>query len=687
MSSVRRLGVEFYGNASGFISASNRVFYGTNRVAQGFRSAARDSNLLSNQVKAMGTTMRYAFAGQVVFGVVAALGRLKDFEVQLGTINSLAGQIDRQGKLRGIGSTLDDLGSDAILTANKFGVATTDIETYMERFYSSFQPGNRSKQAMKGLADQWASTIAGLQAILGTEAGDPSELGGGIAGFIAAIPGGKNNLGQSMSRIANLIAYITSATPNIKGTDISRDIGRMGSVMKLARLSPEELFALWGTAAEKGGSASVIGRGITQLAGASIMHPKSPEQLAAFGQAGLPTDPNQLRKLGGFAVIEKLLTHAANGPGNKPDVSFLFNAFGRQESVRQFVNLLGKEGPDALKRFLKGLQQAEKQNLYQQRVDLAMQRRGLAQLSESFQNIGLSLVRGLEGPLGAVGVGVKFLSDELAKHRTLTKAAVGVGVTLASSRALAKLGAFNGANRWLGRAESQAGAAGLTGRMKWAGRGLKLLSGMSAAERAAASAALMTEEAPAVLAGGAADGSRANPYWVIISPWSWSVGSPGGDNPFSQTNPNNPGGTKLPPVIAGGKFGRFVKGGLLAAGTVIGADLAWKYGNKVGNYLNGGGHPYLDPKNMTPAQRAKWNAGQWVDIPHKKSGALDFAMRRAVQLPHSIRIHGAVDVTTKMTDKNGQVVAIGKAQAPVQLWGPNVFSSAGGKPGSRKANT
>lgn len=710
MSYKQRVEAEFTGNASGFMAAVNQVQSGITRVGSGFRGGTRDGSLFANQLKAIGTTARYYLAGQLVFGVTSAISSLADFKGQLGEIDSLAGKITGNGNFQGLGDQLATVGSSAILTANSVGIATGDVEQYMTRFFSSFDPPGGAKQKIK-VMNQFVTEMARLQAMMGSEAGDPQALAGGVAGFINSIPGGRKNIGANTHRVANLIAFLTKETPNITGQNVATDVGRIGAGMQLANMTPEQVFALWGVAAKAGGSPSVIGRGIAQLVGTSLMHPKSPAQLQAFQMAGLPTDPTQLRAMGGMNVVFKLLQSATTGKVrfsksalNDPDadpataiegagvsginLTQLYNMFGRQESVRQFVNILGQGGVKAIKDYMAAQEKAKKQNLAWQREDAAIRQRTLLRFGVARNTFGISAMNGMSWPLEhMIADPTIAVSNFAARHTTATQAAVGGAFGLAATRSV---------NRLLG------------GRMfRGAGRFGKFLGAAGAIQQEALSSAISKEELPAAISGGKTDGSRGNPYWVIISPLSWAVGSPGGFmSPTGKT-----GVTEDIKKYGGWGAALFARYGSKAVSGLKGAGSAMElFGAQAPAIpdmiaILQGKDPFSDPRTKGMKNLAHFwkNSGtplenSIVDRVSKNKLTPQAAERRLAALAsigdrargvQHIAVTGEANGTflVKMVDDHGNVIATVKEKGvPVKLWGAKQFPSSGGKPGVHKGS-
>lgn len=668
--SYRRLQVEVAGHVSGFMAAMNQVMSGTTRVGQGFRQGSRDAGLFEKQILAIGTTARYALAGQLVFGITASISKLADFKAELGTIDSLAGSIDKNQNFRSLGGQLDEVGTQAVLMSNKFGIAVGDVESYMQRFFSSFDVSKMGVKGRISAMDAFVGRVGQLQAMMGAEAGDPQALAGGIAGFIQQVPKYRRNIPRGTKDVANLVAFLTRETPNITGRNISTDIGRIGASMKIANMTPEQVFAVWGLAGKAGGSASVIGRGITQLLGSSLLNPKTPQQIAAYQGAGLPTDPSTLRSMGGMQILARMLQYvgksgvriknpraltdeslgdpealAAAGVSNV-NLTGIYHLLGRQESVRQFVQLLGQGGVKALQAYIKHQNQAIKVDQQRQRYEAAASQRVLTRVTQARSNLGMTLVAGASWPLEHLYADpVIGLSNLAARHRTSTQLAMG--------------GALGyGAVRMLKRVISSRKAGGLVG------------------------GAISAEELPNVIQGGATDGTRANPFWVIISPLSWSVGSPGG---FSSPVPSGD-KTRLPSIFGKIPKGTALRGGVAAAVAVgLAADsyllyqgLSARAPNVVGrgrfsNLVQSGGHFFnampgggrLTPATEDPALQA----------------ALAAAHIRAQDV-QQIQVTGKakMDVDVNVHHPDGSVTRVHKRGVPVQLIPAKQFPTSGGKP-------
>jgi hypothetical protein len=106
-----------------------------NQVGGQMDRQSRKMSLWGQQMRALGTTIRYALAGATVYAVASAVSSLGEFENKLGVIDSLAAKMSRGGKLEGLGKGIEGVGDYALKMSNKFGIAVDDIQQHMIAFY------------------------------------------------------------------------------------------------------------------------------------------------------------------------------------------------------------------------------------------------------------------------------------------------------------------------------------------------------------------------------------------------------------------------------------------------------------------------------------------------------------------------------------------------------------------------
>lgn len=682
MSTRRRIEFELVGNAGNIEAVLNRLNSGITQTARGASGVNRELGMMDRNLMAIKTTARYALAGGLIFGITGAISRLRDFQDRLAQVAALSGSVNRStGSYQAPSANfLGRVGDQALLMSNQLGIATSDVQDYMSRFFSAFDVqrmgGNEKLVQMRNFVNE----VGQLQASLGAEAGDPQQLAGGIAGLVRQIDPKGRNIGKQTNRVSNLIWQMLAQTPNITGRDISRDVGRIGATMTIANMTPEQVFAVWTQAGQAGGSASVIGRGVAQLLGTSLLHPQTPAQIKAFQQAGLPTDPTTLRNMGGFQVLQRMMQAVApNGAtvsnplalGNEdiPDdqaaaasgvkgvnLTLLYNLLGRQESVRQFIALLAQQGVPGLKEHIRTQKSANAADQAHQRELAAQRQRILSQTAQAASNLPLQLVRQLRYPLEhLIAPGLISASNLAAEHPRATQA---VEATLGTVLAAA------GARR-LWKAFRKGGAAG----------------GLAGA----AGAAITAEELPSLLAGGAADGSRHNPFWVVIAPVSGTLDPKlgGGDNKTKDSitaqaeklagRLGGPAAAALAAVRGVGWRGALRIGGRGAAEVTA----AVEFQKQVVNRLTG------TPQNSLPSFFG-WN-GRFGQGPNVS------AVERAMQNNNKQTwagdhyFKGALDMDIRMVDAQGRTISTDKKRGvPVKMIPDKGAPTAQGKTGQRK---
>jgi hypothetical protein len=251
--------------------------------------------------------------------------------------------------------------------------------------------------------------------------------------------------------------------------------------------------------------------------------------------------------------------------------SLLYNLFGRQESVRQFIALMGQGGVKALKDYIEVQNRATRANAVRQREEEFQRQNTLTRFNVQRQNLSLGLARGIQWPLEhIVAPPVGALSDVVTEHNNATQVALGA--------------LFGGLAVRRGRRLLNA----------WRNRGANASPGTALVETA-----LQTESMPNVLAGGPTDGTRSNPFWVIIHPDSWIVGAPPGGGPLG-----GGGGTTVVGAPGAGMKG---KGKIPSLG-------------RIGGKVIGAGTAYLFASELTN-ERYNGRAG-WGNLAHDIGGAI-----------------------------------------------------------------
>lgn len=565
MSTNYRIGVVYSSRSDQLRADLARIHGQLSAVDRQMGQASRTATSWGNTMKAVGTTIRYAFAGGIVYSVVSAINRLGEFSAKLGEINSLAGEVASDGTFRGIGTELDRLGDDALRMSDKYGLAVNDILLANQATYSSFNANGRAAREMR--KDMMAVTDVMQQIQLISEQADPASMARAVTSLITSDSSynGKNEAALA-AKYRDIIGFLISESPTIRGEDIARDVGRLGAAGTAANMTREQAFAMYLMGSRAGGSVALLGRGLTQTLQTSLMRPQTPDQKRAFEAIVGTSDPSTLSKMSGMEILRRIQAAVAPSgvkvknkgllgdeevdPGDLGravsgvNMTSLYSLFGRTETVRTLLQFFSQGGVPELEKTIKKVVQAEEAELGRRRAEIANNDRYMQQLQQSFANFNLQLIRGGED----VFRGMKWVASNLTgfaiDHPNVARGTVAGMVTAATAWKLIAgtevgkkiLERIPGFGKYATRASSFA-QAGMIG----SGLGAFGATGINGA------------------------GDRSNPFWVVIDPLSWFMpGAPSSNAPNNL--PNTTPSTKKPPT----GIPAYVKGaglGMTAAAT------------------------------------------------------------------------------------------------------------------------
>lgn len=733
----RRLQVDVVGNVSGFTAAMGRVNSGITQVGQGFKYATGQGGAMENQLRAIGTTARYALAGQLVFGITGAISKLSQFQVQLGNIQTVATQLGGQEGLKNIGS----LGDSLIDISTKTITPVQTLTDTVTKLYSSISSPVNTK-TIEDLTELLAKTARVSQVA------NPGDLVSSLIGGVNAygLPSGSGKLQGSVLTLANQFKRVLQASINVTGEDYSTYAGNLYKSAAQDKLTPAQTGALVIQASQFGGSASSIVQNLSQML-VYLKNPKTKVNQAAYRAAGI--DPNNVSSMNGYDVITKLINHAIKLGGvkgaksmtsddiqNLPNgttlagmgisgagAKFIEQAFGRIQSQRTLVTLVNAQMKKPLDDWVKYVQSGgdgakEIDKSFQRFADQAP----LSAFSNALGNATLHLTKDFAtytlNPAARVGnKAVTALGD----HKDARVALEALAGTMLAGRALKSIFPNSGI---IG---SLAGKKGI-GRLIFGKVGSKA-GGL-------AGTAIEGEEAANIASGGAVDGTRSNPFWVVISPWSWQFGNQGpGGIGFGPSGPTPNTGDHLlndlkkaggGAALAAGLRTVGLRGALVVGGTALDAATvglgAYKYfsnpGKKImvpgGDKLSSGAswawaaeHPVGDVQKTLGDIFGHGNGGisfdavtavksnhlfDGLNLNQNQGNSLLYALSHlggpsAHNVKQLVEVAGQAqgEFKIQMVDANGNVIkTVTEKGVPVKIWTKAGHPQAQGKPGSRK---
>ncbi len=516
----RTIRTTWVGNGGNVLSVIGRLNNELRGVGTTGDQVNRKTGLLGQQFRALGTTIRYALAGSVIFGSIRALSLLSDYQTKLGQILAISAQLNQQGgvvpglDVNQLNRNIQDLSTDTVRPLS-------EVQESIYTIQSSFQDLNQKQ--IKEFARIFLETSS-------TTATGAKEATNAIVGMMGAFGGPDQNNVRTAERMSDIFYRILRFSRVFRGEDLAQQMGRLSSSATAGGFTVEQMGGLLATASAPGGSPAVISRGMSQLM-REIRFPKTADQKEAYRAAGLPTDPNQLSRMPGMQILQKMIAavQAKGGisanlgamkaigedqdltdtPGLSNTVGLAGGGaglsralFSRSEGFLQFVTLVS-QGTDRINQKVKqmdqGLTQAQGFKEFRDQATLA-------RASTAWQTFSVSFVQSMNPVLNVMASLVENTTTFLRHHPRVGQglAAGLVGVTVAS----------------------RFGLLSKVGRTLFGGRGLAGAGKLEAMPNAVPRALLEAEAMPAALAG-VGQGSRAAPFWVIIHPISWALGAPG----------------------------------------------------------------------------------------------------------------------------------------------------------------
>ena len=293
---------------------------------------SRTQGMLNNQMRALGTTLRYAFAGSAVYGVSTMVRELGQFQARLGEISSIA---TTTGGLPLVGRQLDQLGEDLIRVSTDTTQPIDDLEQGVISLYSTIGniPPNEAADMMKTIAEVSITAQSNIE--------DTTQA---LLGMVDAF--GANT--KELPRFGNEFYKVIKLSAGMPGHIYAQQLGRLSASATLSGFSPEEMGALAIGATRSGGSSATNMRGLAQLM-TFIMNPTSPKTQKAFAAVGL--GKAQRNQLGAWGTLQRVLTLVnqrglAGRPGAITDdqVNAITDIYGQDNAPNKAIGISGAGG-------------------------------------------------------------------------------------------------------------------------------------------------------------------------------------------------------------------------------------------------------------------------------------------------------------------------------------------------------
>jgi hypothetical protein len=228
------------------IATMNQIGAGFGNVGRAIGENARLSEKLNSQWKALSTTIRYAIAGQAVFGLTRMVGQLNQLQQQIGMISAL-GDMPAAKVVAGM--------SDIRTAAVESVTPLTDFNEGLINFYSSVS----NPPSINAAADIMKEISLTAQ-IAQTDVPNASKAITGMLNIFNEAPTLRN-----VQKYTRAIQDIVTSVPGGReaGAQIMQQFPVIAAQLVAHRGTPAQGLAMFETLTRAGGSPSTWGRGLS----------------------------------------------------------------------------------------------------------------------------------------------------------------------------------------------------------------------------------------------------------------------------------------------------------------------------------------------------------------------------------------------------------------------------------------
>ena len=287
MAQNRRINFIFGAQGGQVIATLNRIRSGLITTGDAASRSNRNLGMFNRTLYAIGTTMRYAFAGSVVYGIASTVTALRDYNQVLANIATTAESGGRPlgiSQLQGIGDALRDISAETAVPLNDLGDSVRNI-------YSSLQ----------GITTEDATEFAQLFA-QGASVAETSAYDFGNA--IISMKNAFNLSNDDMMMIAGQFQRVVMRSIGMTGDEWARQSGRIVAGAQAANISLDEMNTLMVLMTQQGGTAATNVRHLAQLL--SRMRTPTQESLPLWAAMGLSPDQMSAGNMGGIDVLNRI---------------------------------------------------------------------------------------------------------------------------------------------------------------------------------------------------------------------------------------------------------------------------------------------------------------------------------------------------------------------------------------------
>ena len=283
------------------------------QAATGANRLAREQSYLNNQLRAFGTTVRYAIAGGAIFGAAGTISTLSQMQEQLGLISAIgqAGSPTGQGLLL-VGDRLNNLSQQARQASINTVQPIASINDGIISLLSTVRnvPQNQIVPMVEEIAR--AATLSQIS----TEEATKNFLAMQTA---FGKPINLQNVRKSAQEFFMLISRVPGGPAT--GAQILTQYGQLAAVSRGGRITQPELMGLITAGLRTGIPPSQYGRGLQyMIQTVTRQRPLAKDAAAMMDQLGITPEFVATNPRGGMAALGRIIERVRSAGGVGGDI-------------------------------------------------------------------------------------------------------------------------------------------------------------------------------------------------------------------------------------------------------------------------------------------------------------------------------------------------------------------------------
>lgn len=305
MADVRNIIQTVWEGRDAGVTAVMRTIRGeVNQTYRAMDQGSRSAGIFNNQMRALGTTIRYAFAGTTVYGIFNTVKALAQLQDQMGQIAAIGSQAGPGGKSIPIGAgQLDQLGESARKAAVRAYTPISSFNDAILNLYSTIE--NPPRNQVVGIVEDIAKVAKLTQT-------DVTTAQQAFAGVQFAF-GRKHDRAEFQRQAREYFSLISQAPGGVNASpQIIQQLGPLSRLFALGQGTPEQMLGFTLSALRGGGTPATNLRGLQFLA-QTVALPSAQTKDSEAALKSLGIDDQYIHQHGVTPAILKILAAATKG--------------------------------------------------------------------------------------------------------------------------------------------------------------------------------------------------------------------------------------------------------------------------------------------------------------------------------------------------------------------------------------